>query len=363
MTPTPALHKRARYLDITKGLAIICIVLLHFGTGLIPGLINVYIGTFMITTFYVTAGWVDSMKPRQPSFRARIKRLWHQLGVPYVVWTIIILAFDVMFWAIGHYDSYIIMRDIFKSLCLRGIGTLWFLPALFGGQILWWWIRGSRRWWVVGLSLVLLYYVIIVDAKLINHITSGMDAEARHMMHTANSLIGSVINAYVGLVCGFAYGRMSSMWKLPNRSRWLLIVLGLLGLWLGWFFTFLLPFNAGFLWNWLAPNVIPAGFIVLFMTLETSPVLRLLDYWGRNSMALMVTHYSILIVIANIIALRITGHIATGSGWLSFATFCVIMAVEYFVAEWLRHRFPLSLGIVTKHSKSTITETNDAKHS
>ena len=363
-TPPVVPRQRARYLDITKGLAIICIVFLHFGTGLLPMSLNIYIGAFMITTFYITAGWVESFKPREPSFRLRVQRLWHQLGIPYVVWTIIILAFDVIFLAIGHYDTFQLYRDLYKSICLRGISTLWFLPALFGGQCLWWCIRRTHRWWVVLISLVALYWLIIEKGIFISHLISGMPHNSAQLVLAPSAVINSVVNAYVGIVCGFVYGKLSTHCRLAQRSLWLLIPLGLMGLGLGWYFTFMLPFNVGIFWNWLAPNVIPAGFIVLFMAFETSPILRYFDYWGRNSMALMVTHMSILLVIADILTLQLEGHKVRGYGWLTFFTFCIVMLLEYFIAECLRRYFPRCIGHTPSSTKtSTIYKTENAKHS
>ena len=56
---------RQRYIDIVKGLSILCIVLLHYGLGAFPNQINVFIGSFMITAFYVTSGWVDGMSTKK----------------------------------------------------------------------------------------------------------------------------------------------------------------------------------------------------------------------------------------------------------------------------------------------------------
>lgn len=55
-TPTIYRHR--------KGLSILCIVLLHYGLGAFPNQINVFIGSFMITAFYVTSGWVDGMSTK-----------------------------------------------------------------------------------------------------------------------------------------------------------------------------------------------------------------------------------------------------------------------------------------------------------
>lgn len=60
---------RQRYIDIVKGLSILCIVLLHYGLGAFPNQINVFIGSFMITAFYVTSGWVDGMSTKKVAYK------------------------------------------------------------------------------------------------------------------------------------------------------------------------------------------------------------------------------------------------------------------------------------------------------
>ena len=93
--------KRLAYLDIAKGLAIVSIVLVHFSTGFIPPKVNVFIGSYMISMFYVVSGWIDAMRPRQLPFREFLRKRWHQLGFPYISWPLIILAFDMLRWACG----------------------------------------------------------------------------------------------------------------------------------------------------------------------------------------------------------------------------------------------------------------------
>lgn len=131
------MKERARYIDIVKGISIICIVLLHYEDGIIPKQIDMFIGSFMVSMFYVTSGWLDAQREKQQSLKELVRKRWYQLGIPYLWWTAIILVFDLILWGLGYYDIYFIGREIYKSIMLRGIGTLWFLPALFGGEILW----------------------------------------------------------------------------------------------------------------------------------------------------------------------------------------------------------------------------------
>ena len=106
------MRERTQYIDIAKGISII---------------------------------WIDALHHEQRTLKELIKKRWRQLGIPYILWTIIILVFDCILWTLDYYDNYFIGREVYKTLTLRGIGTLWFLPALFSGEILWYIIRKKKK--------------------------------------------------------------------------------------------------------------------------------------------------------------------------------------------------------------------------
>lgn len=119
-------------IDWMKGLCIICITMLHIENGLLPMWANYFISIFMITGFYVTNGWIHGLKQTESVDVKQFagKRL-RSLGIPYLWFTFIILMVDIIFYFVGHYNIDVIARDVYKSIVLRGIGTLWFLPVLF----------------------------------------------------------------------------------------------------------------------------------------------------------------------------------------------------------------------------------------
>ena len=96
---------RQRYIDIVKGLSILCIVLLHYGLGAFPNQINVFIGSFMITAFYVTSGWVDGMSTKKLPIKIFIRKRFAQSGLPYLYWSGILIAFDLVLWCFDYYDG------------------------------------------------------------------------------------------------------------------------------------------------------------------------------------------------------------------------------------------------------------------
>ena len=124
------MNKRLDYIDATKGVAILCITFLHFEQGVIPGWLNVWIGMFMISAFYVTSGWVSGVNDKPITAKELLKKRLRQLGVPYLWFSLLIIIFDILWVALGLMESGILLRDIYKTVVLRGIGTLWFLPVL-----------------------------------------------------------------------------------------------------------------------------------------------------------------------------------------------------------------------------------------
>ena len=146
---------RLLYIDILKGWSILCIVFLHFETGVIPGWLNAWIGNFMIAAFYFTSGWLSGIKPKDITLKELAKKRWQTLGKPYIYFSILILLFDIILWVAGHYDIKYIAREIFKTITLRGIGTLWFLPSLFGGEIIFRFLHNKNKWTLTLLVLLI----------------------------------------------------------------------------------------------------------------------------------------------------------------------------------------------------------------
>ena len=141
--------KRLDYIDATKGVAILCITFLHFEKGVIPDWLNVWIGLFMISTFYFTSGWITGINNKPISPNELLKKRIKQLGVPYLWFSLLIIAFDVLWVLLGFMDSGILLRDIYKTIALRGIGTLWFLPVLIIGEYIFAVVRNNKKKWLI----------------------------------------------------------------------------------------------------------------------------------------------------------------------------------------------------------------------
>lgn len=318
--------KRLNYIDATKGVAILCITFLHFEQGVIPGWLNEWIGLFMISAFYFTSGWITGISNKPTTAKELFKKRIRQLGVPYLWFSIIILLFDITWVLLGFMDSNILMRDIYKTIVLRGIGTLWFLPVLFIGELIFTVIRNCKRVWLwatISLATTLfIYYAYrnfwtpIRDYSELNKI---IDAPMQPFVRG--------LYAWPIIAGGFLAGKKWGQRILDTTKTRLLTITGIL-----FIFSFLLivkpPFNIYYL-NAFLSNTLPAiAFMCLFAVFKKNIITSFFSYWGVNSIVLMCTHFSIIQVMLTTFDQEVLHH-STLEGYRSIVYFIVTIVLTY----------------------------------
>lgn len=328
---------RERYIDIVKGLSILCITFLHYEQGVLPQSINTFIGSFMITAFYVTSGWVSAIHPAQRTIKELIKKRWKQLGIPFLWWTAIILIFDFILWGFGYYDIRYIGTEIYKTITLRGIGTLWFLPALFGGEIIWHWLKSNRKVWLILLTLVLslcyqYFYVQIFDGKT-ETIYRIIDAPFR--------TVSNILKAWIGIAFGY-YAYMILKRKILHSTNFRLIIYGIICCLFAFITSNYFPSFLNPLWYLSAPLFGPLGWLLLAKSIQRWRIMTFFNYWGLNSLNLMVTHYSIIMVFFTIVIEN--GLHQHFSGWITIICFILSMPIQYLLVPLINKYAKFTLG-------------------
>lgn len=333
MTESIQLNKtRKRYIDQAKGLGILCITFLHYENGIIPWQANIFIGSFMITIFYVIAGWVMAMKDSNLSTRELVKRRLRSLGLPYLYWSCIILFFDTILWATGYYDASFVAKEAYKTILLRGVGTLWFLPALFAGEIVWNWLRNKNViWTIVTFVLVLVYNATILP--LFNDKTTLFWKLVQIPFITVEKACTAVICVSAG------YFAFKIFHKIINASFNAIIGILLSGVayicanYTNWIFGRF----AIYVWAYAAPIIGPVGILLLLRAIDNWKILDYFDYWGRNSLSLMVTHYSIVQVLITIFVTHVLK--IEFFGWITIVAFLISMPIQYLITCFLNRKY------------------------
>ena len=328
---------REKYIDVVKGLSILCITFLHYEQGVMPLNINTFIGSFMITAFYVTSGWVSAMHPSQRTFKELIQKRWKQLGIPYLWWTVIILVFDFILLGFGYYDLLYIGTEIYKTITLRGIGTLWFLPALFGGEIIWNWLKDNKKAWIMLLALTLsLCYQFFYEqffGEKTETIYRIIDAPFRS--------ISNILNAWIGIAFGYyAYSLFKN--NILQSPKMILALYGILLCVFAFITANYLPSFLSHFWGLFAPLFGPVGWLLLAKSVQKWKGMNFLSYWGINSLNLMVTHYSITMVLFIIIVEKALNQ--TFFGWITIICFILSMPIQYLLVPLINKYAKLTLG-------------------
>lgn len=333
--------ERSDYLDATKGIAILSIALLHVEDGVFPIWLNTWIGLFMITTFYFTSGWISYGKELPVSVKTFFLKRIRQLGKPYIGFSLLIILFELVWISLGFMDIEVLYRDIYKTITLRGIGTLWFLPVLLFAEVLFLFIRSSKHY--MRYSFIFFCLTLAVPYVYYTYWTPKLES------HTYFRLIDSPIRPFVQTLTAWpiiAAGYIFARFALPlitDFKNYKKIFIGIIIIIISILFTTVPPFELYFVNGFIA-NILPAiGFALFFWGLKDLFYPRFFIYWGKNSLILMATHYSITQVMIQTFDRELLGY-EIFSGPRTLIYFVVIVLLTYPWVYLFNHHLRFLLG-------------------
>lgn len=286
-----AIKKRLDYIDATKGVAILCITFLHFEQGVIPAWLNTWIGLFMISAFYVTSGWVSGISNRSLRPKELLKKRIKQLGVPYLWFSLLIIAFDTLWVLLGFMEKGILLRDIYKTIVLRGIGTLWFLPVLVIGEYIFALIRNTKRFWLwgaIGLAITLVVNFVYNTYWL----PISENSELHRIIDAPMQPIVRGLYAWPIIAIGFITAKKWG-YRIIKENKMKLFAISALLFAISILLVVKPTFNIYYI-SGVLNNTLPAiAFMCLFAVFSRNMITSFFSYWGVNSLILMCTHFSI----------------------------------------------------------------------
>lgn len=135
---------RCSYIDISKGIGILLVVYGHlvgyrytFDEGMH---LRGFIFSFHMPLFFIISGICLYMKSKKVDLSVNLKKLVRRLIVPYLLWSLVYFLIligikIVKYNKIADFHTRIV-NDLYDTFSLCGMAPMWFLIALFFGEIL-----------------------------------------------------------------------------------------------------------------------------------------------------------------------------------------------------------------------------------
>lgn len=325
---------RIGYIDSFKGLGILGVVMIHLpGNNLLPCLLQLMV-YWAVFSFFFISGWMYHIGGKNRTPREHFKIRLEKFGRIYLIFTIIYIGFDITLVMAGWHEPIIILKDVYKSVIFTGIGTLWFLPVLLMGETLFVaCLNYNRNKRMVVLSiLTTVSFILFTWSEYCRDLYySGMIGQALCMPIDTVGLIGeSCLFISLGYLC--AKHILPTILIIKNKyGDKVLIMTGLFLMALSVLCSFQVSEWRLFFARLVLVVPLSLAVIMITMSLKNNILSRFFSFWGRNSLILMCTHYSLTLVLIEIADVWINGEIVPSllrtslyMGICLFLTYCLI---------------------------------------
>ena len=311
---------RIKYLDYSRGIAILCIVIGHI---YLNGSFTTWICSFHVALFFIISGFLLNFSNNINHKKLVLKKV-RALIIPYIIFSIIN--------TIGNYIinsmSIISLKvDFVKTITLYGVDALWFLPALFIGE----YIFLLYKRFINKNIYKILFYISILGATLVLVLLNNYNIYSAVLREINIVFIRSSVALFF---INFGYYTYNIINKINIELYKIIIILlfsivfslinGKVDLWS-------LQFNNLFLYVF---NSIVGAFAIIFITKKINRS-KVLDFLGQNTLIIMATHQ---LIIKSILATSI------GTKLNKLVLLCLVLMIEYPIIKIINRYLPFILG-------------------
>ena len=310
---------REKYIDYTKGFAIILMLFGHTMTR--TNQIHMWIYSFHMPIFFIVCGILLSEKHYKSLKSAAWKRVY-TAGIPYYIWGSILAIFYSIL-DIFSRSPISFGEKMLRLISLQGIDSLWFLPvyilASIGIMIL------NEKATMGGGRLITILFALsyIVAAPFLS-------------LNWYMEVISKICIGICFIEIGFVIAKFNIIEKLPLWGDVFLLIMGYILARINGE----VEMSAGNIGNpflyFLCASVTSVAIMSLLKKNEnnTSRMLDILGIYGKYSMIILCTN-NLLIEIIRLCDYKITGNILISLGMFG----CIMFTLILMVLEWLIIKF------------------------
>lgn len=332
--------KRLKYIDRTKGVAIITIVLSHLLTivssakaDMDTALFVRFFSIYEISLCFIVSGYLffctDAINCTIAKF---IKKRVKSLLIPYFAYSFIYIIFNVLINLYYHYDFITVTkRLVIYTLTGYGISALWFLSALFLGEITFLLMVQKFPIPIMGICIVF-STALVVAFKNNMHAVEGSIWMRSIQMLILNYILVAFMRGIIALLfISIGYYSAILLRKICVPVKWMLMIFFIIsGTVSSWHIPAVdirfLQISKPVLWI-LSAVQLSIGILLFFQLTENIP-LNILGFFGKNSLIIMCTHIEFMIPETCIkIAEFFVSISAHGKNYVFWAVICMAMTI------------------------------------
>lgn len=357
--------KRLDYLDMAKGFGMLFVLIGHLQGDTIFSLspyfhpLCVFIFSFHMPLFFIISGILMSIREENitsASLKSHITKRFKGIMIPYYWFSFFYFLVVIYAWVNGSIAYQTALVNLWYILSCYGMNVLWFLPALFFGEILFLIFKQK-------LSPKMFYILIPVISAICYFIayiltTLSYDTPVATRIHEF-----SIVLLRPFLVCGWIFvGYIIHKLVVSKdlfskiKSRFVYIIAGLVMLGLcavlsrvnnGVDFRSLVLRNAFF---YIVCSVL--GSYGLILLCKGLPKIKLITFWGTGSLVFMAVHNSeTILYYALKVSMYINQYLTHARGYICYAVILSIILIYTSVLIWIISKFfPFILGKPFKKS-------------
>lgn len=370
--------ERVTYLDMAKGVGILLVILGHEAD--LPLAARQFVTSFHMPLFFILSGMAVCLTgEKERPFSQILKRKSRSIMRPYFIFSVLCLIMEVFCAGVLKNVLWETVREhLWATVCLAGASVFWFLPALFFGELLFIGIftraaglknkglqksvqgnanpqTGKRRAGLCCGIIVTLLSVIAYWLHLQENVFYGRYGQLLwgNFLHLFLNAVLRVFFAMVFIAIGYA--GYSLLRRLPKR-RLADFCLGAVLMAATWQISQkngitdmnYMVFGNIFLYAMTSVGG-SFGLILLCRAVEKSAESlpgRILQYYGRNSLVVMMTHAPFYVMyVATVAMYIINNHILPLNSLLLCGGIVVgVLMIEVPIIEVLNRYFPFLLG-------------------
>ncbi|MCR4684626.1 MAG: acyltransferase family protein [Lachnospiraceae bacterium] len=324
-------QKRLTYFDTAKGIGIFLVLLGHLQGdwffSLSPLILPLctWIFSFHMPLFFVIAGMLIRYKnDREKPLSVLCYRRFRSVMIPYFWFSL--LYFSVVLYALikGSIRPETLFVQLWYVLSLHGMNVLWFLPALFAGEMLFLLIIKRFSGKITALIITgLSVFSYFCDFALKRYLPDNTVAE--RIQELSLTVLRPVFVCAFVAIGYFLYG----LFREREKISLIELMTGILCMGVN---IFVHPFNGGVDFRSLVFGnaglfLISAlgGSLGLILISKNLPAIPPVIYWGTHSLVVMAVHNNETILYLGMkLAMFVNQYVTRARGYISYA---IVVAV------------------------------------